>query len=299
MEPQLTVDEVVLLKTWLWEHLHRREDGPAHLLARDNGVDLTLCLVVASPLLAVNQLAHLENLLASPQPQIPRTWPWPNLTLTEILQSLRDRVHRRLYQRRPLAPPAVFGILLLGIILTALLSWVEASPVVAGVGAFLGAVALIFSWDEFKARQARRTSQRVGTNPETSDEEARKKRSKHNGLIREHEGWDHFILDLGVAEAKYCKVCGEETEGVRNIPGIPGYINLMCGLAEDHDLFICKHRNEAWHRQALELQKMAAATPSPTIERQLEEEIRAILSTRRPSKESWAAKGPRTMSITG
>jgi hypothetical protein len=73
----------------------------------------------------------------------------------------------------------------------------------------------------------------------------------------------------------------------------------MCGMAEDHDLSIYKHRNETWHRQALELKRMVAATPSPTIERQLEEEIRAILSTRRPSRESWAAQGPRRMAITG
>jgi hypothetical protein len=117
--------------------------------------------------------------------------------------------------------------------------------------------------------------------------EASDKRRKHDGLVREHRGWDHVITDPGEAENIVCPVCDEIMDVERNISGIPGYITFLAGMASDHDLFLCRFRGEAWHQQALKLLNMAKATPSVKLQQMLEEEARAILRIKKSTKESW------------
>jgi hypothetical protein len=234
---------------------------------------------------------------------VPREWPWPGKSTAEILESLQSRVEVQASWTPSLSD--VFVALFLGVGLTTLLSLAGAGPLLSAGGAVLGAIGLLALLDEFKGRKARRLAERLHTSGPrdpgpTSQEDAEddEKSKKHNGLIREHMGWDHFILDPGEAEAMSCRVCGEVTEVVRNIPRRPGYISFLGGMAADHDLFLCRHRDEAWHRQALDLMMMAEKTPSRTIQQELEKEVQTVLATRQPTKSSWSG-GPRTVAVTG
>lgn len=127
-----------------------------------------------------------------------------------------------------------------------------------------------------------------------SEEAAREKRKKHDGLICEHRGWDHFIMDIGEAETMACPVCNEIMEVERGIPGIPRYTAYLAGMASDHDLFLCKFRQESWHRQGLELLKVAKETPSVKLQQLLEEEAKTILMDRKPTKEAWKGQSRRS-----
>lgn len=127
-----------------------------------------------------------------------------------------------------------------------------------------------------------------------SEAEAVEKRQKHVGLAFEHRGWDHCLTDPGQAENMVCPVCNEVMDVERDIPGIPGYITFVAGMASDHDLFLCRLRQEAWHQQALKLLKMAKASPSVKLQQMLEDEARAILKDKKPTKESWNAGVPPT-----
>jgi hypothetical protein len=293
---RLTDNELALLQAWIWEHANGRGDGPAHRLAKENLGDLLVIVLVASPLLAAKRHCRLTRFLNSPAPQIPRIWPWPNMTSQEIMRSLQHRVDQRIRDSRPWS--AISGALLLGVGLTTFLCWVGAGLLVSAVGAVIAAFGLYVLRDELERRHDRRLSRLLTRGKETSEDGNRAKRSKHNGLSRDNEGWDHFILEPGMAETKSCRVCGATTEVVRNIKGHPGYVSFLCGIAEDHDLFLCKHMKEPWHQQALALMKMAEATPSATRQAELEQEIQRILTTRTPTKGSWSI-GPHSASITG
>ena len=120
------------------------------------------------------------------------------------------------------------------------------------------------------------------------------KQRKHIGLVCEHRGWDHCITRPGEAENMACPVCNEVMDVERDIPGIPGYITFIAGMASDHDLFLCRFRQEAWHQQALKLLKLAEASPSVKLQQMLEEEARSILKDRKSTKESWSEGVPPT-----
>jgi hypothetical protein len=131
----------------------------------------------------------------------------------------------------------------------------------------------------------------------TSEAEASEKRRKHVGLVCEHGGWDHLITGPGEGESMVCPVCNEIMDVERNISGIPGYITFLAGMASDHHLFLCRSRREAWHQQALDLLKMAKASPSVKLQQMLEEEARAIVKGRKLTKESWTGCGSPSSAI--
>lgn len=64
-------------------------------------------------------------------------------------------------------------------------------------------------------------------------------------------GLDTFITDLGVAEAKTCRLCGAACESERAVFGpisFPGWVEAQHRY---HDRFVCPHAHKPWHRQAL------------------------------------------------
>jgi hypothetical protein len=56
------------------------------------------------------------------------------------------------------------------------------------------------------------------------------------------------VTDAGEAESMVCPVCNEVMDVERNIPGIPGYLTFLAGMASDHDLFLCRFRREAYKK---------------------------------------------------
>lgn len=130
-----------------------------------------------------------------------------------------------------------------------------------------------------------------------SEEEAREKWRKHDGLVCQRRGWDHCITDIGEVEIMVCPVCNEVMDVEQNIPGIPRYSAFLVGMASDHDLFLCKFRRESWHQQALELLKMAEEAASLSLQHLLEEEARAILKDRKSTKKSWKGCGSRSCTV--
>jgi hypothetical protein len=110
-------------------------------------------------------------------------------------------------------------------------------------------------------------------------------RGKEDGAAHRMAGENRVDLPLCLL------VCGEPTEVVRNIPGMPRYSAFLCGMASDHDLFLCSRREEAWQRQALELMRMAETAPCRAFQQELEKEAQTVLATRKPTKDSWSPSG--------
>jgi hypothetical protein len=64
MKTDLTSEEIALLKSWLWEHVHSELDGPAHVMANEQRVDVVQCLLVAKLCNAaepMNQSEFVQN----------------------------------------------------------------------------------------------------------------------------------------------------------------------------------------------------------------------------------------------
>ena len=90
----------------------------------------------------------------------------------------------------------------------------------------------------------------------------------------------------GAADSLACRVCGEAMAVSRDCFGPTGYASALAGPSAwtRHDEFHCRHSDEDWHRQALRLRQDAVATPSRTLEKLLEQEVREVLATRKATK---------------
>ncbi|GEM_PF-943392 len=118
-------------------------------------------------------------------------------------------------------------------------------------------------------------------------------------------GWDIFMTKPGACDTMRCRVCGEKMEVERDVFGPTSYAESLGKMRQRldptyrvghlHDAFICKNSGQTWHSQALELRKEQAATHSTRLTAMLEEEIRQILTTRRPTTASHADVDSQTL----
>lgn len=74
-------------------------------------------------------------------------------------------------------------------------------------------------------------------------------------------GFDAFVTDLGVADEKTCRVCGEPCEVERSVFGPISLADWTNASRRYHDRFICPHAHKPWHRQALLHAQTAARRP--------------------------------------
>ena len=62
-----------------------------------------------------------------------------------------------------------------------------------------------------------------------------------------------------------CKICGASCHIERNVLGPTNHASAIGGVKRLHDHAWCPHAGATWHNQAVELKRLAEATPSPTL----------------------------------
>jgi hypothetical protein len=97
----------------------------------------------------------------------------------------------------------------------------------------------------------------------------------------------YYSPDTGTVEGPvHCGVCGTQMSERRNCYGPRGFAMAMMGSKSHYDEFTCPHRGEMWHKQVIDLRKLAKETPSSKLEAIFKEEIDGILDTRTATKET-------------
>ncbi len=112
-----------------------------------------------------------------------------------------------------------------------------------------------------------------------------------------HGGWDFFTPNSGECTTMLCRVCGDEMAVERDVFGPRGYVAHLGEQMRQrqdptyrggslHDVFTCENSGQPWHSQVIALRQEQEATRSASIKTILEDEIRQIFTTRRPTDES-------------
>jgi hypothetical protein len=66
----------------------------------------------------------------------------------------------------------------------------------------------------------------------------------------------------------------------RNTYGPTCFAEAVAGKSRHHDRFCCRHTQEAWHRQALELLLSLEKTPSKRVKALIRMDLDDLLKTR-------------------
>ncbi len=85
---------------------------------------------------------------------------------------------------------------------------------------------------------------------------------------------DHYFPDPEKCDTVDCGVCGAQMIVERNLTGPTSYIMSISGSERRHDSFHCPHYYEFWHMQVKKLFQLARETPSPSLKKLYEEDIR-------------------------
>lgn len=287
IKPELNSDERVLLKAWLWEHVHDKPDGPAHELARRHGVNLLPCLVAAVPLLGIGCVSRLIEFLDTEQPQVPTGWPWPQgSNTTRLLQHIRAVVEQnRIHKEWDISPESLAAVLL-GLTLTVVLAWAGLATIMSCLAAFFITLGLFMARKHMRQRGANRRMQFECQAGFVAGEQSNPGREPP--LCPEHRRLTWDTRPPGDVDGLHCQLCGDPMRVWRNRKGGPPLLvfKAALGMAEDHDLFVCPHTQEPWHRQASDLKLLALEKPSEQMRQGLEKEMQHILQTRQPTKAS-------------
>lgn len=91
-------------------------------------------------------------------------------------------------------------------------------------------------------------------------------------------GFDAFVTDLGVAEEKNCRVCGEPCEVERSVFGPISLADWTSASRRYHDRFICPHAHKLWHRRALRLTQEIHNTASPRLAHLIRQDLQEVLA---------------------
>lgn len=77
-----------------------------------------------------------------------------------------------------------------------------------------------------------------------------------------------------------CRVCGAECRIDRNVLGPTNHASAIGGIKSLHDRICCPSSGTDWHNQAVDLRRLAEATPSPTLAAILRSDLEALLQRR-------------------
>lgn len=97
----------------------------------------------------------------------------------------------------------------------------------------------------------------------------------------------HYTPDPGTVDSADCGVCGTAMTARRNVLGPRGFVMAVSGSKAWHDVFICPHYSEDWHRQIVELHTAAAQTPSGLLAQLYLREAEVVLENRASSRPKW------------
>lgn len=95
---------------------------------------------------------------------------------------------------------------------------------------------------------------------------------------------DVYMPDPGVHDKVECGVCGAEMTVERNVNGPTSFTMAIGGSKREHDCFMCPHRDEAWHKQVIELRLFMKSCPSASLAAIVQREVDQILDTKTPTK---------------
>jgi hypothetical protein len=99
-------------------------------------------------------------------------------------------------------------------------------------------------------------------------------------MMRE-KGYDIFLVSVGPEDQHLdscdCRVCDTRCNVQRDVVGPMSWAGSIAGCKTKHDMFTCPHSNEQWHDHALSLLKAAEGMPSPTIEKIMRKDLKAIV----------------------
>lgn len=99
-----------------------------------------------------------------------------------------------------------------------------------------------------------------------------------------YAGYEVLTPECGKHESMNCPTCGDVMNVERDVEGATGFAEAMAGRKHKHDRFTCPNAGKNWHVQIIKLGHEAKNTASAAIERMINDEIRGILETRRPTK---------------
>jgi len=90
-------------------------------------------------------------------------------------------------------------------------------------------------------------------------------------------GVDVFFLEPGTAQEMYCRVCGSKCDVRRDVYGPTSFAMAMGQKKKLHDVFTCPHVEEAWHHQALQLQRAIEEMPSKSVANLMRQDLQELL----------------------
>ena len=93
-------------------------------------------------------------------------------------------------------------------------------------------------------------------------------------------GQDTYFPPPGTVDEASCGVCGDLMLVTRDVNGPTNFTSALAHTSRPHDFFRCFHREEEWHKQAQELFRLVKLTPSPSLRKIYEEDIKQILEKR-------------------
>ncbi|MFQ5913345.1 MAG: hypothetical protein ACE5JS_09190 [Nitrospinota bacterium] len=91
------------------------------------------------------------------------------------------------------------------------------------------------------------------------------------------KGFDFFIAEAGSKGEYHCGVCNTKCEVKRNVYGPTTFAEAMAKTFRYHDLFVCPHRDEKWHEQALNLVQAIEETPSRRVAQLMAQDLEDLL----------------------
>lgn len=86
-----------------------------------------------------------------------------------------------------------------------------------------------------------------------------------------------FSFDLSTVKEMHCVVCGNACNVKRDVLGPTSWAGSMTGIKKKHDYFYCPHVEETWHKQAEELYNERSTTPSDTLKKIYDADLKELL----------------------
>lgn len=93
-----------------------------------------------------------------------------------------------------------------------------------------------------------------------------------------HKGYDVFFVEPGSVTSMRCAVCGRALMAERDHVGPTSTAEAMSGHKRQHDLFLCPHTEEPWHREALALVQAIKQTPSQRVAGLIKQDLTELLA---------------------
>ncbi len=92
-----------------------------------------------------------------------------------------------------------------------------------------------------------------------------------------HKGYEIFITDPDTVDEMTCKICNSICDVKRRDYGPTSFGGAMLKHHRLHDRFDCPHREEEWHKQALELYLDIEKCHSPSLKEVMQNDLNNMI----------------------